>query len=232
VSRSTKKDTDLPRVPLIGPHPDLIFKKVLCLAPHPDDVELSFSGTIKKNSKIEFDIYVMSMGMKYDKLAGDFRYCEVKNFWEEYKCDNIKLINSNIPHVITLSEDAWITKIENEINILDYDCILIPSYEDSNCEHQIVNKIGSALCRNSPVSLIEYKTPSTKHTWIPNMFVDISKHFNFKAKCIEKCFKKQIDFGRDYFLKENLLLFCFDYLSSRRGLKHVEQFKINLFFRV
>jgi len=33
-------------------NPDLIFKKVLCLAPHPDDVELSFSGTIKKTNNL------------------------------------------------------------------------------------------------------------------------------------------------------------------------------------
>ena len=105
----------------------LIFKKVLCLAPHPDDVELSFSGTIKKNNETEFDIYIMSMGNKHEKLAGAFRHREVENFWKEYKCDNIKLINSNIPYVSTLSEDAWVTKIENEINILDYDCVLIPS---------------------------------------------------------------------------------------------------------
>jgi LmbE family N-acetylglucosaminyl deacetylase len=209
---------------------NLIFKKVLCLAPHPDDAELSFSGTVKKNKKTRFDIYIMSMGNEHEKLAGDFRYREIENFWKEYKCDNIKLINSNIPYVSTLSEDAWITKIENEVNILDYDCVLIPPYEDFHWEHKIVNKVGSVLCRSSPISLIEYRTPSTKHEWAPNMFVDIDKYFNFKAKCVEKCFKKQIDFGRDYFLKENLSLFCSDYLSSLRGLKHVEQFKIKLFF--
>lgn len=207
---------------------DSIFKKVLCLSPHPDDIEYSISGIIKKNSNVKFDIYSMSTGNEFEKLKGEFRHDEIENFWSEYDCDNVRLINSNILYVNKLSEDAWVAKIEKELNKSDYNCILVPSFEDNHLEHRLVNQIGFVLSRNLPINLIEYQTPSTRYDWVPNMFVDISNYFDFKSDCIERCFKKQIESGRNYFLRESLLLFCSDYLSTRKGIKYVEKFKIRL----
>ena len=40
----------------------LNFKRVLCLSPHPDDVEYSMAGSILKYKDTKFDLFCLSCG--------------------------------------------------------------------------------------------------------------------------------------------------------------------------
>ena len=42
------------------------FNKVLCLSPHPDDVEYGMLGTIMKHKDTKFDVVVLSQGGDFD----------------------------------------------------------------------------------------------------------------------------------------------------------------------
>jgi LmbE family N-acetylglucosaminyl deacetylase len=44
----------------------LQFNKVLCLSPHPDDVEYSMSATIKKFCNTQFDVLCLTKGTSTD----------------------------------------------------------------------------------------------------------------------------------------------------------------------
>ena len=45
----------------------LNYDRVLCLSPHPDDVEYGMLGTILKYKDTQFDIIVLSQGGDFDK---------------------------------------------------------------------------------------------------------------------------------------------------------------------
>ena len=45
----------------------LNYDKVLCLSPHPDDVEYGMLGTICKYKDTQFEIVVLYKGVDFDK---------------------------------------------------------------------------------------------------------------------------------------------------------------------
>ena len=57
------------------------YNKVLCLSPHPDDVEYSMSGTIIKYSDTQFDIVTLTHGGDFDSTNDNPRKNEVSDFW-------------------------------------------------------------------------------------------------------------------------------------------------------
>ena len=54
---------------------------VMAIGAHPDDIELSMSGTIFKYSETSFDILCLTSGSKGDSTSSYKRIDEVKNFW-------------------------------------------------------------------------------------------------------------------------------------------------------
>ena len=203
-------------------------KKILCLSPHPDDAELSFSGMTKKFNNSQFDIYLFSIGNENEgNLAGNFRLEETFNFWKLYNDKNVNLIKSKIKYITEIDESKWIAKIAKTLKIKSYDIILIPSSLDNHFEHRIVNNVGRSLSRSHCMSVIEYQTPSTRTEWKPNNYVVLDKKlFNDKCKSLALAFKKQTQSGRIYFKKDYMTTFSQDHACFRKGIHFVEKFKI------
>jgi|TARA_B100001094_G_scaffold274509_1_gene281551 LmbE family N-acetylglucosaminyl deacetylase len=210
----------------------LNFKRVLCLSPHPDDVEYSMLGTIAKKSNTKFDIFCLSRGgaKGFDVTNEQDRRKEVHDVWSKARCKNIKLLwFSDSEYIEDKSEPEWINYIEKTfLNVHEYDCILIPPSKDSMYEHRFVNKFGDALVRKNTISLIEYKTVSTLNTWIPNMFVDVTNFYDRKLESLKE-FKSQND--KLYFQKPTLDSFHSNFQCKKRGKEFVEQFRIIEIFR-
>ena len=146
----------------------LYFNRVLCLSPHPDDVEYSMSGTILGCTDTIFDIICLSNGGDCDTTTGTSRLDEVKNFWSGV--DNVNLHFSDCNFLREKKEEEWVNWIETKfLKEISYDCIFTTSAIDSHFEHQLINRLGPALTRGiwpnrknlGPPSLIEYKSPST-----------------------------------------------------------------------
>ncbi len=203
------------------------FNRVLCLSPHPDDVEYSMLGTIMKYSNTKFDIFCLSKGgaKGFDKTNESDRRTEVLEVWDYVKCNNIKLnFFADCEYLEDKTEPEWINYIERQLlNNADYDCIFIPPQKDSMYEHRFVNKFGNALVRKDAISLVEYNTPSTLNSWKPNVFTDISHFYSKKIKALNK-FESQN--SKSYFTKDTLDSFHSNFQCRKRGRKIVEQFKI------
>ena len=168
----------------------LNFGRVLCLSPHPDDVEYSMLGSmIRANAGTDFDVLCLTKGgaKGFDETNIKFdRRQEIKNLYNMYSehYDNVNFSFSDFDYFEDLNEPGWINWIETNYSIPKYDAIFIPPQEDSMFEHRFVNNFGSALIRNSNTSLIEYKTPSALNTWIPNIFVNIQYQLDSKLKLL------------------------------------------------
>jgi LmbE family N-acetylglucosaminyl deacetylase len=204
----------------------LNLNNVLCLSPHPDDVELGVMGTIFKYTDTKFDVLCLTKGgaKGYDETNKIDRREEVNNAWKVTYPDNVKIHHSEKDYFEDLTEPGWINYIENKfVKKKKYSGILIPTGDDSMFEHRFVNKFGSALCRFSPMSLIEYHTISTVNDWKPNLFIDIESVYPKKIKSLEE-FKSQIT--KSYLQKKSLNAFHSNFQCSKRGMGMVEQFKI------
>ena len=200
------------------------FDKVLCLSPHPDDVEYSMGATIIKHYDTQFDILCLTQGGDCDKTTSAERLKEVKKSWESTNIINIELFFTKFKYLKDLGEDEWINYIEKHFtNINDYDCIITPSEIDSHFEHRFVSGIGPALIRSSLISLLQYESPSTQPAWIPNMFNDITEAYKLKLRMLKQ-FESQQE--RSYFSQETLDGFHTHFQCSKKGMKYVERFKI------
>lgn len=199
------------------------YDRVLCLSPHPDDVEYSMSATILKHKDTKFDVFTLTNGTSADDSSGDWRYDEVRSFWDDMLVSNVKLIFGN--HSFEgLNEGQWIGYIEDKFKGIEYDAIFATSNLDSHYEHLLVNRLMIGMGRNKPLSLIEYKSPSTLHEWKPNLFVNINHYYEFKGKLLRDNFNTQTD--AIYFSKECIKLFHEDYINKKKGIDYVESFNV------
>ena len=201
------------------------FNKVLCLSPHPDDVEYSMLGTIMKYPDTQFELLQLAQGGDCDPTTNSSRLEEVKNVWEKSKCKNININFTEHKFIKELAEDKWINKIENYLENIN--AVFLPNECDSHFEHRFISRFGPALIRNKNISLIQYYTPSTQDEWNPNLYIDIKDIYDLKIDALNE-FKSQNH--RYYFRKDVLRAFHSDFQCSKKGVHYIEKYKIlNLF---
>jgi len=204
------------------------FNKVLCLSPHPDDVEYSMSGTIIKNYDTQFDILCLTQGGDCDETTSDSRLDEVRNSWKSTGITNINLYFSPYKLLKEKGEDEWVNYIEtNFVNKNNYDCICTTSAHDSHFEHKIVSNLGWPLTRTKSISLIEYYSPSTLENWTPNTFIDVSKTYKLKLNMLKEFTSQQ---HRSYFKEDTIKGFHTNFQCSKKGTELVEQFNLKQLF--
>lgn len=203
----------------------LNFDKILCLSPHPDDVEYGMLGTILKHVDTEFDILCLTSGGKYDiTVEGDSRLNETKELWSSAELYNANIYFTEHQYFSATQEDGWVNLIEERYTKKNnYDAIMLPSMSDSHFEHRYVSGFGPALCRVSAISLVEYATPSALQEWIPNFFVDVKKVYKTKKGLLKKFTSQQ---KRSYFSDSTINGFHTDFQCSKKGLSVVEKFRI------
>jgi len=220
----------------------LNYDKVLCLSPHPDDAEYGMLGTICKYKDTKFDIVVLSQGGDFDKSTAKSRQNECKKIWENI--DNINGVFIESEFIKDKDEDEWVNILENKFDISSYDCIITTSPTDSHFEHRMVSNLTYPLVRRSKCGIIQYKSPSTLDTWIPNFFVDISDiqnrnqedghsdgtHMLFMAMIwyvkLNKLKLFESQQNKSYFEEDAIKSFHSNYQCSNRDMLHVESFKI------
>ena len=204
----------------------LNFNKVLCISPHPDDVEYSMGGSIIKCKDTLFDVLCLSNGGDYDITSNKTRIKETQNSWKIVKCYNVKLLNTDVVFMNEKREDEWINYIETKmVNMEEYNCVFCPTSNDSHFEHRFTFGLANALIRSIPVSLIEYFTPSTLDSWVANLLVDISSVYDNKIRMLKE-FKSQKH--KSFFHKNSLNSFHSHYQASKRKIKTIEKFNIKV----
>jgi LmbE family N-acetylglucosaminyl deacetylase len=207
----------------------LNYNRVLCLAAHPDDVEYGMLGSIMKYSDTKFDILVLSEGGNFDESTSIDRHKECESIWEDI--DNIKGSFLSIKHLVDVGEDELINSIEKSYDIRNYDSICTPPLQDAHFEHRKVNRAASSLVRRINCGLVTFRTPSALDDWIPNFFVDLSKHILkngaitmfAKKKALLKFISQQ---SKSYFNESSINSFHSNYQCSQRDMTFVESFRI------
>jgi len=197
----------------------LNWDSVICLSPHPDDIEASMGGTILKYKHTRFTSVVFSTGSVNDPVTNESRWEECNQYWKGAMHVTQKFL---APLLNIHSEEEWINLLERTFNLNNFDAIFLPSNLDTHYEHRFVNGIGMALTRSTPVSIVEYKSPSTLDSWVPNMLIEIGDSANEKVKRLEQ-FKSQ---QKLYFKPEYMRAFHSHVNSIKKQVIVTEPFKI------
>ena len=196
----------------------------LVLSPHPDDAEYSVSGTIWKNTDA-WHVVTLSSGGDNDATTSHERLDESHKFWANFS--HVKHTGLNTKTIDEQRDYELVALIDG---LLDetVDEIYVPPLDDNHFEHRKVSEAARAATRGLPITLIEYYTPSTRSTWAPNMFSDITEFLYEKDHLLHDCFQTQE--GRFYFSEKNIEIFHEDYFCRLRGLDTVEKFRIEYMF--
>lgn len=203
------------------------FNKVLCLSPHPDDVEYSMLGTILKYKSTQFYLLQLAQGGDCDETTGKERLTEVENVWKSAGCNNLSIINTPHKFIKELAEEKWINLIEKYLINEKFDAIFLPNETDSHFEHRFISGFGLALIRNNNISLIQYYTPSTQDNWDPNYYIEIKNQYDKKLTALKNFTSQQ---HRYYFREDVLRAFHSDFQCAKKGIHYIEKYKIiNLF---
>jgi LmbE family N-acetylglucosaminyl deacetylase len=155
--------------------------KVLCIGPHPDDLEFGSAGTLIKYAEAGSEVFLMLMTRGAMGGEPEVRIAEqiesgkiigVKDiFWGGFK--DTKLV----------ADAESIGAVEKIIIQVQPDMIFSPYGEDTHQDHRTLYNIVMSAARNRR-NLLLYETPTTAPQFNPNVFVDITQVLNKKVKTL------------------------------------------------
>jgi len=145
--------------------------KILCLGPHPDDLEFGASGTLIKYAEAGHEISLMVMTKGEMGGDPDLRTKEQeesakiigakKVYWGGY-------IDTKLP-----TDSGSIMVVEKVIKEIKPDLIFTPYQEDTHQDHRNLAVIALSAARNNR-NILFYETPTTSPRFRPNMYSDIT----------------------------------------------------------
>jgi len=181
-----------------------MINKVLVIAVHPDDETLGCGGTLLKHKNNGDKIHwLMCTDIDENNEYFTKRQNEIKKVSSLYDFDSIINLKLKTMHVDEYSMSELIGKISKIINDIKPDTIYLPFKGDVHSDHRKIFE-ASYSCTKSfrypfikKIYMIETLSetefaPSTKEdSFIPNVFVDISKYMDEKLK-IMNVFESEI----------------------------------------
>lgn len=223
-----------------------IQKKILVIAPHPDDETLGCGGTILKHKSQSDEVNWMIVTKAYsedgwsEKLISD-RENEIKMVYDMYGFNNLYRLNYPTTRLDTIPFSEMIKSLNKNIHDFKPQIVYLPNFSDIHSDHQIVFKAAWSVLKSfrSPfierilmyeaISETEYMAPLSGNAFQPNFFSDITDFFDSKME-IMRIYKSEL-------MLENLprtievIEAQARYRGSRIGVRYAEAFSI-LFERI
>ena len=155
--------------------------KILCLGPHPDDLEIGAGGTLVNFARNGHEIFLLVLTRGDMGGESEIRLHEQENsakiigakdlFWGGYR-DTMLIANSES-----------ISAVENIIKLIEPDYIFSNFEEDTHQDHRALARIVNSAARNSS-NILFYETPTTAPSFKPNVFADISHVMDAKIETL------------------------------------------------
>lgn len=213
-------------------------KNMVVIAPHPDDETLGAGGTIAKfvANGTKVSVLIVSGHLPPLYSEEDFKKTrkEAINAFEILGIDNYEFLKIPATTVHELPVAEINSKIGNFINTLKPEIVLIP-FPDRHVDHRTIFESAVVSCRpispSAPKTILAYETLSETHwnvpgvepSFIPELFVNIDKTFEFKLKALKR-YKSQIKNNKSRSLEACKALAHFR--GSQNGCDYAEAFKV------
>ena len=214
------------------------FKKIVIIAPHPDDETLGVGGSIKRFSELNAEVSVLIVSGHlpplYKKEIFKTTEKEAKN---AFKLLGVKDFNFlKIPATFLHQEEigSLYAKIASFITEREPDLVFLP-FPDRHIDHRIVFDGGIVGCRPNnhyfPKHVLLYETLSETHwnvagveaSFQPDFYIDITNQIGYKVNAL-KAYKSQIDGNRSRSVDAIKALGKFR--GSQNGVEYAEAFKV------
>jgi len=186
---------------------EIMSKRVLIIAPHPDDESLGLGGTISKfvEQGNEVHLLVVSGHLPplYKREDYELTLSEAQKAFEILGIKNSTFLKIPATQIQDMPIHELNKKFSDAVDILKPQIVFCP-YPDRHIDHRVV--FESSMVATRPVGsgknieiLGAYETLSETHwnaphiepNFTPNWVIDISNHIDNKVKAL-KCYKSQI----------------------------------------
>ncbi len=183
-------------------------RKILVVAPHPDDEAICSGGLIMSAKKSKANVFVlyMSIGNSRQLVTGQTnpnqRIEEIKETAKYGNFDYKILFNGEeFMRMDTVPQKVLIEEIENTSETFKPDIVVIPFRHSFDQDHRAVASASitafrplPSTLRHQPTMILESEEPYTwsdQNIFQPNVFFDISHVFDEKIELL-KCHKTQL----------------------------------------
>lgn len=200
----------------------MIFKSILAVGAHPDDLELSCFGFLlnQNNNGSKIYGYIASPDSLTNNPKTEIRSNESINAFKLIPQSELMIRNKNNIKDSDYQEIA--DELRNIIINNKVDLILIHHKDDSMQEHRLLHDITITAARRLPLSIFAYRSPSTI-SFDPNLIVDIKDVYDIKIKAIRE---HKTQFDKQYFSSDSLLIFNQSWNAKKIGIDFCEEFDI------
>ena len=184
--------------------------KILVISPHPDDETLGCGGTILKLGKEENVIHwliITNVNIKngWDKKIVYNRQEEIKVVEKMYKFEKTFKLNFPTTKLNEVPSRELIESISNVILMVKPEIIYMPNRSDIHLDHEVSFKAIYTCTKNfrypfikkilmyETLSETEFAPALPENVFIPNVFVDVTDHFNKKIEIMKIYVSEMMD---------------------------------------
>jgi|TARA_Y100000294_G_C8553601_1_gene336357 LmbE family N-acetylglucosaminyl deacetylase len=216
------------------------MKKILVIAPHPDDETIGCGGTLLRHkSKGDLISCILTTKLKPNKVWNKEtvfkKEKEIEKVKKIYKFKFFERLDFLPRELDNLPLSLIISKISNLLDKIKPEIIYIPYIYDVHTDHQIISKAAISSTKwfrsNYIKKIYMYETLSETNfnfsqefSFQPNVFIDISKFLKKKLE-IFRCYKTE--FKKHPFPRSEEAIKALATLrGSQSGFKAAESFKL------
>ena len=214
-------------------------KKVLVIAPHPDDETLGVGGTIKKMTSRGIKVSVLIVAGHTPPIYTEKSYEKtVKEALKVFKILGVKDYKF-LNYPATMLTDISTVELNNSISKYLVKCnpdtVFLP-FSDRHIDHRVIFDSSVVACRpigkKFPKNVLIYETLSETHwnvpgvepIFAPNFFVNIDNHLKTKIKALN-IYKSQIN-DKSLSRSANASKALAEFRGSQNGCKYAEGFQV------
>ena len=154
------------------------FNKILCLAPHPDDIELGCGGTVSKLTELGKEVFYCAFSLCEKSIPKGFSNDILK---EELKnsCRKLGIRDTNVYQymfeVREYKRDRQLileelVKLKNEIKP---DLVFLPMPNDVHQDHCTISEEGIRAFKKS--TILAYEVPWNNFSLENNLFIELTE---------------------------------------------------------
>jgi N-acetylglucosamine malate deacetylase 1 len=178
------------------------MKKILVIAVHPDDETLGCGGTLLKHKANGDQIHWMiATDIKesegYDISTIKKRNKEISKIEELYEFTSVNKLNLSTTKVDTYSMSVLVSKISSVIDRIKPEIIYLPFKGDVHSDHKYIFDAAYSCTKAfrypfikkiymmETLSETEFSLSTKEDSFVPNVFVDISKYIDKKIEAMK-----------------------------------------------
>lgn len=171
-------------------------KKILIIAPHPDDESLGCGGTILKNLDNGNEVYCLIMTKSKNKRLHNKKKIELINVMKKYPITGYKHLSFEPAKLDVMPKHKIISSIKSYLDKIEPSEVFIPFNHDAHSDHMVVFDSACAASKSfrskyikkilayETVSETDINLNSRLSNFKPNLFIDISKFLQKKISIL------------------------------------------------